>query len=271
MPAIGRLRYLEAEPRAATSRPGGGPVGTLVLVHAFPLNARMWEPQLSLADEGWRVVAPQLRGFDGGFDDSPVASLDDYAGDVVDLLDALHIEQAVIGGLSMGGYVTFALFRLAPHYFRGMVLADTRPQADSREAVEGRRQMLQLLAEKGPSAVADSMIPKLLGPTTRRERPRLEQEVRALIVANPPQAIAAAVTAMMSRPDSTSALASIRCPTLVLAGDEDGIAPPEVAEDMQRAIAGSELAIIAGAGHLSSFEQPLAFTARLARFLAHRV
>ncbi len=125
------------------------PRGTLVLIHAFPLNARMWEPQLALAANGWRVIAPHLRGFDGGSTDPAATSMDDYAGDVIDLLDALHVEDAVIGGLSMGGYVTFALLRHAPRYFRGLVLADTRPQADTPEGVEGRRKMLALVRRKG--------------------------------------------------------------------------------------------------------------------------
>ena len=128
MPTIGRLRYLEAAPPA-----GARARGTLVLLHAFPLNARMWEGQLGLADTGWHVIVPQLRGFDGGGGDPPAASMDDYAGDVIDLLDALHVKQAVIGGLSMGGYVAFAVLRLAARYVQGLILADTRSQADTPE------------------------------------------------------------------------------------------------------------------------------------------
>src|SRR5262245_25639124 len=99
----------------------------------------MWEGQLALAEGGWRVVAPQLRGMDGGSQELPVTSIDDYAADVIDLLDALGIDDAVIGGLSLGGYVTFALFRHAPRYFRGMLLADTRALADTPEGIEGRK------------------------------------------------------------------------------------------------------------------------------------
>ena len=95
------------------------------------------------------MIAPQLRGIDGGSADPPATSMDDYAGDVIDLLDALHVEDAVIGGLSMGGYVAFALFRLAPALLPGLVLADTRPQADTPEGVEGRKRMLALVAAKG--------------------------------------------------------------------------------------------------------------------------
>ncbi len=266
MPTSGRLRYLEALPRG-----GGRPRGTLVLLHAFPLNARMWEPQLSLSSAGWRVVAPHYRGMDGGEGDPPVQSIEDYAGDVIDLLDALHVEDAVIGGLSLGGYVAFAVFRHAPRYFRGLILADTRTEADTPEAVEGRRQMLALVEAKGPSAVADQMLPKLLGETTRRERPAVVEQVRRLVLSNSTRAIAGAITALMTRADSTPLLSSIHCPVLILAGSEDVITPPRMSEAMQRGIPGSELVVIPSAGHLSSLECPEAFNAALAPFLEHRI
>ena len=145
MPSIGRLRYLEAAPRSDDR-----PRGTLLLLHAFPLNARMWERQLALADTGWRVIAPQLRGFDAGGGDPPATSVDDYAGDVIDLLDALHVKQVVVGGLSMGGYVAFALLRFAARYVQGLVLADTRSQADTPEGVAGRTRLLQVRSGQGP-------------------------------------------------------------------------------------------------------------------------
>ena len=231
----------------------------------------MWEPQLTLADQGWRVLAPQFRGFDGGTADPPAASVDDYSGDVIDLLDALHIKDAVIGGLSMGGYVALAMFRHAPRYVRGLILADTRSQADTPEATEGRQRMLRLVAEKGPPAVADEMIPKLLGESTRTHRPEIVERVRSLVLANSAESIAGAVRVLMTRPDSTPLLPQIHCPTLIVVGDEDTITPPALSEDMHRGIAGSELVVIAGAGHLSSVEQAYAFNDVLARFLTHRV
>jgi len=266
MPVIGRLRYIEAA-AAGTDRPRG----TLLLVHAFPLNARMWEPQLPLSANGWRVIAPQLRGMDGGSLQPAATSMDDHAADVIDLLDALHIEDAVIGGLSMGGYVAFALFRLAPRYFRGLVLADTRPQADAPEGVEARKRMLALVKDKGAAAVADEMIPKLLGERTRREQPDLADEVRALILSSSAEAIANAITALMTRTDATPLLASIHCPTLILVGAEDTLTPPPLSEAMSKSIGGSEYVVVPGAGHLSGLEQPVAFNAALARFLEHRV
>jgi 3-oxoadipate enol-lactonase len=265
MPSVGRLRYLEAPAQGPEKR------GVLVLLHAFPLSARLWEPQLVLAQHGWRIIAPYLRGFDDAGRDPSASSMDDYAGDVIDLLDALKIDGAVFGGLSMGGYVTFALLRHAAHYFRGLILADTRSQADSPEGVEGRKKMMALVREKGPAAVAVEMMPKLLGETTRRERPEIEAHVKDMVLANSSEAIAGAITALMTRPDSTPLLATIRFPTLVVVGAEDTITPPAMSEELQRAIPGSQLVTIPRAGHLSNLEQPEAFNAALARFLTHRI
>jgi pimeloyl-ACP methyl ester carboxylesterase len=231
----------------------------------------MWEEQLGLASGGWHVVVPQLRGFDDGAGDPPAASVDDYAGDVIDLLDALHVKQAVVAGLSMGGYVAFALLRLAARYVQGLILADTRAQADTPEGIAGRTRLLQVVQDKGPSAVADEMIPKLLGETTRATRPAVAARVRSLALANSSEAIAGAIRALMTRPDSTPLLASIHVPTLIVVGDEDTITPPAAAEEMHHAIAGSELVRIPRAGHLSNLEQPELFSATLAAFLEHRV
>jgi pimeloyl-ACP methyl ester carboxylesterase len=262
MSTNGRFRYLETKPRATVRARG-----TLVLVHAFPLNARMWDRQVSpLGEQGWRVIAPQLRGFDGG-QDPPARSMDDYAGDVIDLLDSLHIQEAVIGGLSLGGYVTLAILRHAPQYMRGLVLADTRAEADTPEGLEGRKRMLKLVAEQGPRAVADAMIPKLLAEETRRTRPDVVEHVRSLILASSAEAISGAVTAMMTRADSTPLLGSIHVPTLVLVGEHDEVTPPSVARGLHVAIAGSVLTVVSGAGHLSSLEQPDAFSAALLHFL----
>jgi pimeloyl-ACP methyl ester carboxylesterase len=208
---------------------------------------------------------------DGGSTDQPATSMDEHAGDIIDLLDALHVEDAVVAGLSMGGYIAFALFRHAPRYVRALVLADTRPQADTPEGVEGRRKMLALVKDKGPGAVADEMIPKLLGEHTRRTRPDLTERVRSLILASSADAIGNAITALMTRADSSPLLPSIHVPTLIMVGEEDTITPPALSEQMYQTIKGSEYAAIPEAGHMSNLEQPEAFNATLARFLEHRV
>jgi 3-oxoadipate enol-lactonase len=264
--SVGRLRYLEARPGSdARAR------GVLVLLHAFPLNARMWERQLALSGRGWRVIAPHFRGFDGGSDDPPAQSVDDYAGDVVDLLDALHIHDAIVGGLSLGGYVAFALLRNASRYVRGLILADTKATADTPEGVEGRKRMIELVGAKGPATVAEELLPKLLGETTRRSRPAVVEQVHSLATSSSAEAIAGALRVLMTRPDSTPQLGSIHVPTLIVVGDEDTVTPPSAAAEMHRAIAGSELITIPEAGHLANLEQPDQFDAVMAQFLDHRV
>src|SRR3954447_10105307 len=139
------IRYLEAG--------AGWPV---VLIHAFPLGPEMWTPQLARVPDGWRFIAPDLNGLavnlppEGGR-----TTMDDYARGIARLLDRLEIDNATIGGLSMGGYVTFALFRLAPERFTGVILADTRPGADSPEGKAARAKMRELLGAHGRSAIAD--------------------------------------------------------------------------------------------------------------------
>jgi 3-oxoadipate enol-lactonase len=227
----------------------------------------MWEPQFALADDGWRVIAPDF----AGSSTAPRPAMDDYAGQVIDLLDALRVHEAVIAGLSMGGYVALAMFRHAPRYAQGLILADTRAEADTPQAIEGRQKMQVLVGDKGQTAIADEMIPKLLGETTRRTMPAIVERVRALILESSRESISGALNALMTRPDSTPLLSSIHCPTLVVVGEEDTVTPRPLSEKMQQAIAGAELAVIPGAGHLSSLEQPLLFNQTLARFLAHRV
>jgi 3-oxoadipate enol-lactonase len=253
----GRTRVLEAG--------AGWPV---VLLHAFPLSADMWRPQLEGVAEGWRLIAPDLQGFgpraaaSGG-----TTTIDDLAGGVEAVLDALGIETAAIGGLSMGGYVTFALFRRSPGRFTSVLLADTKAPADTPEGREGRRKMIELVRRDGPSAVADQMVPKLLGETSARDRPALAAQVRQMIEANKADGIAAALEAMLERQDSTPLLNQMSCPALVIVGAEDTLTPPAEAEAMRDQLVRSRLVVLPSAGHLSNLETPDAFSQALADFL----
>jgi pimeloyl-ACP methyl ester carboxylesterase len=260
------IRWRETDPRSSSR----GYEHAIMLLHAFPLSASMWEAQFD-AFPGWRAIAPDMRGFrgpDGAAVEAPgEPTMDELAMDVEHVLDALGVSQAVIGGCSMGGYLAFALFRRAPQRFRGLVLANSKASPDTDEAKEGRRKMRALVEREGPRAVADDMLPKLLGATTRQEQPSLADRVRTLIEANSTQAIVAAIVAMMTRPDSRPLLAQISCPALVIAGQEDTLIPPAAAEEMHAAIRGSELAVLPRCGHLANLEQPADFNRVLGRFL----
>lgn len=268
MPTAAGIRYLEGLPA-----PSVRARGTLVLLHSFPLNARQWESQLAFAGSGWHVIAPHVRGVDGGQNDRPCTPLtmDDYAGDVIDLLDALHIEDAVFCGLSMGGYITLAVMRHAANYVRGLILADTKAEADTPEGLQARHAMLELIQTKGVEGVADAMIPKLLGETTRATRPQVVEHVRALILANSAESTAGSVYALMSRKDSTALLPAVRVPTLIIVGDEDKVTPPADAERMHASVPGAQLLRIAATGHLTNLERADEFNAALTRFLEHRI
>ena len=251
------------------SAPGHNDLRTLVLLHAFPIGANLWEPQIHSIPKGWRLITPDLRGFGGSteLDSVGALSIADYADDVIDLLDELGVTRAVIGGCSMGGYAALALYQSAPHLFEGLVLANTRAGADSPESRANRRNMLAIVDREGPSGVAREMMPKLLGNTTHESNSNAESFIRRLIKQQSPIAIRSAIHRMMHRPDSTPLLAQVSVPTLVITGAEDEMIPVEESRKMAGAIKGAKLVIIPGAGHLASLEQPEAFNAALNEFL----
>jgi 3-oxoadipate enol-lactonase len=240
----------------------------IILHHAFPVSAEMWRPQLDRVPRGWRFIAPDLRGFGGSALDGIEVGMDDYALDTLALMDALDLDRAVVGGLSLGGYITFALFRLAPERIDGMILADTRSTSDSEDGVRARRALLETVRSHGATAVADEMLGKLLGDTTRRERPDLVAHVRRLIEANPTSGLEAAIYALMRRPDSTPDLPRIDCPTLVIVGQEDVVTPIDDAEPLHRTIKDSRLAVLPRAGHLSNLEAPEEFSHTITEWVA---
>lgn len=193
--------------------------------------------------------------------------MEQMAADIAAFLDALEIDRAAIGGLSMGGYVTMALYRAVPDRFTAMVLANTRAGADTPEGRAAREKMAVLVRREGPRAVADQMLPKLLGETSRCARPHLAPLVRRLIESNTADGIASAIHAMKDRPDSTATLERAAVPALVIAGDEDGLIPVAESEAMQRALPRAQLVVLPAAGHLSSLEVPDDFSEALENFL----
>jgi 3-oxoadipate enol-lactonase len=238
----------------------------VVMLHAFPVGMRMWEPVS--VPHGWRAIAPAFPGFDGV--DPPRAEsskIDDYARLVLDLVTHLHIDKAIAGGVSMGGYVTFALWRLDRARWRGLILADTKAGADSEQARAGREKMLETLRTKGTRAVAEEMVPKLLGATTRERKAPAVDQVSRLIERQTKEGLAAAVIRLRDRPDSVSLLPEISVPVLVAVGAEDEVTPIAESEAMHARLPDSRLVQIPGAGHLACLENPSEFNAAVASFL----
>jgi pimeloyl-ACP methyl ester carboxylesterase len=250
---------------------GSGPA--VILLHAFPMDSALWAAQRRpLVEAGLRVITPDLPGFGGSPVSQEPPSLDAMADAVAELMDGLGIESAVVGGLSMGGYVTMAMLRRHPNRLAGIVLADTRAVADTPEAAANRMRMAAEVEAAGSAVgVADSMLPNLLGPTTRDTRPEVVAAVRRWIGAQPPGGVAWAQRAMATRPDSVADIAGFGGPVLVVYGEEDAIAPAADAEVMASAArsGGSPTSVVevAGAGHLTAVEDPDAVTRALLGWL----
>jgi 3-oxoadipate enol-lactonase len=244
---------------------GSGPA--LLLLHAFPLNQAMWDPQMEPLARRFQVVRFDARGFGGSPAGEGLLTMERIADDAVALLDHLGLSRAVVCGLSMGGYAAFALLRRHPDRLRGLVLADTRAGADTPEARAGRATLAERVLKEGAGAAAEATLPKLLGSTSHAQRPEVVQRVRALIGENPARGIANALHGLAARADSQPLLREIAVPTLVVCGQEDAFTPPADARALHEGIAGSTLEVLEGAGHLSNLEQPTAFNAVLERFL----
>jgi pimeloyl-ACP methyl ester carboxylesterase len=242
----------------------------LVFLHAFPLNRRMWTAQVEALTSQFRVVTIDLRGH--GESDAPLwhHTLDQAAEDVRALLDQLSIQQAVFVGLSMGGYILFAFYRQYAARVKGLVLADTRAQADTAEGILSRFQMAQVSYTQGSGAIADLMVPKLLSPGTIQNKPEIVAKVRAMIESTQTSGIVCDLMAMAERQDSRAMLAQIACPTQVIVGELDRTTPLSDAKLMADTIPGARLAVVPGAAHLSNLEQPDGFT-RIVRSFASEV
>ena len=240
----------------------------VVLLHPFPLNQSIWSAQRKELGAGYRIITPDLRGFGKSEPNGNLSSMDMFATDVRALLDELGLDQVVLGGLSMGGYVALAFYRLYPDRVRGLILADTRPQADDNQGRQSREELATLAEQSGAKGVGDLLLPKLLGESTFRLNPHIPMLIYGKIESAPPQSIAAASRGMAMRSDSTPLLPQISCPVLLLVGEQDTLTPPAVAQEMAEAIPNSTLHIIPDAGHLSSIEQPTAFTQALNEYLA---
>jgi pimeloyl-ACP methyl ester carboxylesterase len=245
----------------------------VVLLHAFPMDHCLWSAQRqALAQAGYRVITPDLPGFGGSALPPTPPSLDTMADAVAELLDHLGIERAVVGGLSMGGYVTMALLRRHPDRLSAIVLADTKAAADAPEAAANRETVAAAVEAAGTAAgTADGMLPNLLGATTWASRPEVVATVRRWIGAQPAAGVAWAQRAMAARPDSLTDIGAFGRPVLVLYGCEDTLSPAADAAAMAEAArsgGGATVVEIPAVGHLSAVEDPDAVTHTLLGWLA---
>jgi pimeloyl-ACP methyl ester carboxylesterase len=241
----------------------------LLLVHGYPLNRQMWQPQIDGLKQYVRILAPDLRGHGDSQAVPGPYSMDLFADDLAAFLDALRIDEPVVlCGLSMGGYIAFAFYRKYAHRLRGLILAATRAIPDSPEARQGREAAALLARQRGIAVIAEGMAPRLLSPKTLQSRPELVQRVREIMLHSSLEGVLGDLDGLKDRPDSSPTLAQINLPTLVIAGADDQLIPLEETEAMRNAIAHSQMVVIPDAGHLLNLEQPQVFNAAVRDFLS---
>jgi 3-oxoadipate enol-lactonase len=240
----------------------------LLLLHGYPLNRKLWRPQLEGLTDTAHVIALDQRGNGESDTPEPPYSVDQLADDAAGLLDELGItEPAVVAGLSMGGYVALAFYRRHADRTAGLILASTRAGADSEAGKANRDKSAALAKEKGMDAIAESMLPKMLAPETYQGRPGLVAEVRHMMAATPLNGALGDLMAMRDRPDSTELLGGIQKPVLIIHGQEDQLIPPSEAEGMNERLPNARLTLVPRAGHLVNLEQPDEFNAAVRTFL----
>lgn len=243
----------------------------VVFVHGHPFDRLMWAPQLAnrrgtLAH--WRLLAPDLRGYGDSAAPADKTTLDVFARDLVALLDQRGIERAVFAGLSMGGQIVMEVCRQFPSRVRGIVLAATFARAETPDGVRARHAMADRLLRDGMAAVADELLPRMLGARSLVDLPEVAQHVLTMMRSAPPAGCAAALRGRAERPSYDAALAGLAAPALIVVGDEDSYTTRDDADHLHRLIADAELVWLAGAGHMPNLERRDAFDAALGRFLA---
>ncbi|MFE9932998.1 alpha/beta fold hydrolase [Streptomyces sp. NPDC005533] len=244
----------------------GAPV---ILIHGHPFDRTMWAPQTAaLTAAGYRVIAPDLRGYG----ESPVvpgkALLADLADDLASLLARLGIEQVVVGGVSMGGQIAMELRLRHPGLVRALVLSDTSPVPETDEGAKLRRETAERLIAEGMRPYAEEVMDKMLAPYNVTGMPEAAARVSAMMCTTDPQGAAAALRGRAERPDYRPVLAETAEPCLVLVGADDVYTPVTEAEALHVLLPNAVLAVIEGAGHLPGVEQPEAFNRVLLEFLA---
>ncbi len=236
----------------------------LVLVHGHPFDRSMWRPQVErFGESGWRVIAPDLRGYGESSVVPGKTTLESFARDIAALLDRLAVGEIVLGGLSMGGQIVMEFCRLFPGRVRGLLLADTSPLAETEAGKKARHEAADRLLREGMGGYAREALPKMVTPRNIVERPGVARHVLGMMLETPPQGAAAALRGRAERPDYLELLASVAVPALVVVGRDDEFTPVRDAEVMVERLPNATLAIIEGAGHMPNLERPAAFNEAL--------
>jgi pimeloyl-ACP methyl ester carboxylesterase len=234
----------------------------LLFIHGWPHNRTLWAGQMSGLPTQARCLAPDLRGFGDTSVRGPY-TIEQYADDLVALLDALGIERAVVCGLSMGGYIALAMLRRHRTRVRGLILT-----ADTPEARERRARLIALVEQQGVEALAGRQLKAMVGATTFETRADVRESLRQLMAAAPAEGVIGGLRAMAARADASDLLPTIDVPTLVIGGAEDRFTTPDELRAMTAGIPDGRLELLAGCGHVCAYERPAAYNHVVSEFLS---
>lgn len=247
---------------------GSGP--PLVLIHGHPFDRSMWTPQVeAFAARGWRVIAPDLRGYGQSTVVPGTTTLSDFARDIAALLDHLGVDGFVLSGLSMGGQIAMECYRLFGGRIQGLVLADTFAAAETDEGKAWRNALADRLLREGMAPYADEVLPKMMAPHNVAAQPAVAAHVLRMMRGAPAAGAAAALRGRAERPDYVPMLPKVAVPALVVVGSDDEYTPVADAQVLRDGIPGSTLVVIEGAGHLPNLERPAEFNEAMTHFLTH--
>jgi 3-oxoadipate enol-lactonase len=247
-----------------TVQGNGAPV---VLLHPFPANHRFWLPVIERLLNQYRFIVPDLRGLGGSSTGDGPATMEKHAEDIRRVCDDAGAARPVMVGVSIGGYILFEIWRRMRERVAAAVFSNTKSTPDTEEGRKSRIEAADLVQQRGPEWFIDAQIPRMIGETTRRNRPDRVEEARKIMMVSTAKGIAAVQLGMAARPDSTPILSSIEVPTLFVGGNEDVLTPREEIERMHKAVRGSRMRVIQNAGHYAALEEPDEFAAALREFL----
>lgn len=237
----------------------------IVFVHGFPLDHRIWREQLAGLSDRFRVIAVDLKGF-GQSRSTEAFTIDSMADELAEFVQRVAGQPCILAGLSMGGYVAFALAVRHPEVLRGLAIVCSKAEADTQAGKEGRQKMAELAMKEGSKPVSEQMLPRMFSPGTYETRPELVRDLREIMDACPPTTIANACFAMRDRLDRTPDLPKLLMPVMVVLGEKDAIIPAEMGQKIAGACKQGTFKLIKNAGHLAPMEEPAAFNAVMADF-----
>lgn len=239
----------------------------VIFVHGFPFSKEMWKPQVEAFKKEYYVITYDVRGHGASDVGDGQYSVEYFVDELIGLLDHLKISKAVVAGLSMGGYIALRAVERSPERFRGLVLCDTRSEADGNEGKIKRAMQAATVKVDGMKKFAELFLKAVFYEKTFESNPAAVNIIKTIIETSSPLAVAGTLLALAARTDTTASLYKIAIPTLILVGQHDTLTPPSASHAMKDKIPGAELHLIPNAAHLSNMEQPEEFNLRLLNFL----